>query len=336
VGLCGLAGEVLVQMGSVAVDAVATLLDSPSGTLRKIAVDLLALMPAQRQAAKIAVLLDDPDSNVRLAAVDALGLLGGIEYAEPIRTLYDRDPSARPHVLEALSKFGRAEDLPLLETALLDEDPVVQLCAVEALSNHGGPAIPRMLLDRLERVDPMARPIVLQAIVAVLDRYPDRTIGDDLRLRDELIRVLDDPNHEYRHVSAQGLRFFSDDRSLLALLAHAGQDDAVDLITLDVLSQRPNALDTLLRAYVDGKITPEGTVTFIMGLFARAVIPADAHKRAAAFVAQCFQYLDADTKMGALDLARTLDLPALKVILDSGLSDPDPTVRSLAEDIVSR
>ncbi len=334
VGLSSRAGDILVQMGYAAVDAVSELVESPSGHIRKLAIDLLALMPAHHLSDRLARRVMDEAGNVRLAAIDALGALNAVEHADVVREAFYMDPPARPHVLGVLGRMGRPEDLPLLVNALTDEDPVVSLCAAEALAADGGPDVLGLLSAKLEESDPMARPIVLQAVVGVCERHPEARGRLTLVVRDELLGMLDDPDEDYRRVAARGLRFFADEASVQGLLAHSGNDDLIDMAALEVLSAVSSPLDVLVVSHAEGIVTTQAALTFALALLAKRTISTERYGEAADFIGLHFGSLDAETKLSMLSVISRLGIEELNPALEAAASDADPTVSSYACDLI--
>ncbi len=331
-----LAGEVLVQMGTVAVEALAPYLADDDHDTRKFAIDVLAQLPdaARPLAPEIAKALDDPDANVRLAAIAALGELGAAEYSDELRARYDEHPLARPDVVHAMGAFGPQADLELLEDALGDENPVVQLAATEALSTLHAPEILDLLLRKVDDVDPMARPVVLNGIV---ERCQTQQAPPELpaRLKVYFLDMLSDPSPEYRCAAAQGLRFFSDEGTFEAMLAHAGHDDDLDMELFKTLTTHPEPFLPVYRTTETGQMDGGTAATFTVGLLAQGAVQEPYMARAGTFLQRHFEALSADDKMTAIGLCQQLDRPELQGVLLAAQSDPDPSISSFAADTAS-
>ena len=330
-----IAGEVLVEMGAPAVDAVGALLGADDVDQLKFAIDLLARMPAAPLAPRLAALLAHPDGNIRLAAVDALGDLGQTAYAPRLRALYAADAEARPHIIEVIGKLGRPEDADLLEEALVDEDPVVQLCASEALAAYGGPGVLQALVGRLERLPAAARSVVLSAIVTCCEARPEQAAALPGALAESFVGMLADPDPEYRRTAMRGLRRFPGAAAVRALLPYAGADDTADEVAYELLCDLPDPLALLETGVAAAELTPGAAGAFALALLAREQIAPEAYARAAALLGAVFPELDADAKMMTLDVCSRLGLPELEAVAAAGQDDPDPTVRQFAADLAA-
>ncbi len=329
-----LAGEVLADMGACAIQALVAFVDDPDHDVRKFALDVLAQIPeAVSVTDVIAERLEDDDANVRLAAVAALGALGAAEHGDELRALYDADPLARPDVVTAMGAFGAKGDFALLERALSDDNPVVQLSAAEALASQDGPGVLERLLRQVERVNPMARPIVLNSIIERCERLPAAAVDLPDTLEPHLQEMLADPSSAYRCAAARGLRFFSTEQTVESMLAHAGEDDDLDVELFQTLTRHPNPFAPVHRATSANRMDPGAAATFTLGLLAQEAIPPDAFTRAGSFLQRHFDRLSADDKMTAIGLCEQLGRPELQPVIEAAQSDPDPSIRAFADDL---
>lgn len=328
-----LAGEVLAQIGAPAIPALLPAVTDADKDVRKFAIDVLAMLPAHHVADDIAARLDDRDGNVVLAAVDALAALRSVEHAGRLRDLYAREPLTRPGIVAAFGAFGSSENLDLLETALGDEDPVVQFAAAEALASQDAPEVLDLLLRKVDEVDPMARPVVLGSIVKICQEQPERADYLPETVKGYLIEMLDDLDPAYVQEAVHGLRFFLDAESLDALLAHTGEDDQVDLEIFKMLAPFPDALSLVVRAAESERMSPETGANFVLGLLAQQVLSEEDLPAVGEFLSAAFEPLDAETKMAALNLCAQLQHPALHPVLQAGLNDLDPMISSFAAEL---
>ena len=328
-----LAGEVLVELGRPAVDALAPYLRDDDHDARKFAIDVLAQLPAAPLVDDIAEALDDSDANVRLAAVDALGVLGASEYSDALRDLYEREPLARPDILHTMGAFGDDADLDLLERGLQDDQPVVQLAAAEALASQDAPEVIDLLLGQVDRVDPMARPVVLHSIVKLCINHPKYQHTLPGSLKEAFLDMLGDSDPTYRCAAAHGLQWFVEDDTFTSMLTHAGHDDDLDMALFTTLLQHPAPFQPLHRAATAGQMPISAAATFTVGLLAKGGLDDDALVQAGAFLQTHFDALDVDGKVTTLGLCQQLDCAALHGVVHAARSDPHPEVQTLAADV---
>lgn len=335
IGIRNLAGEVLTQIGPPAVPVLAAAIDDPDKDVRKFAIDVLSLLPAHNLSYRIAAHLDDEDPNVRLAAIDALAALGASEHADALMAMYDPEPLARPGIVAALGVFTEhtdAIDPAFFGRALGDDDPVVQFAAAEALSRVHDPSLITLLVDKVHHVDPMARPVVLDSLVGLLETYPDHTAELPLSLRRYFVEMLDDPDSTYVVAAVKGLRFVDAAGTLPEALARTGTNDAVDVEIFTTLTRLPAPLPPLIETTRQGALAPDPAAQYVLGLIMQQALDPSVFPDAAAFLRTWFDALQADTKIAAINLCVHLGDPALFDLLEAGLQDPDPTVQSFAAD----
>jgi HEAT repeat protein len=323
-----LAGDVLVRLGACAVDALPPYLDDEDGDVRKFAVDVLAQLPAQALAPRIAEALDDEDANVRLAAIDALAELGAAPFADALVARYEAEPLARPSVIAALGACGCPQGSALIIDALGDDDPVVQLAAAEALAELGDDALP-LLTAALQRETGATRAVVVDALVRWSEAH-----GAEMPegIEEDLLAMLDDTEEAYRRSAAQGLRRVADRLDTARLLAHAGHDDALDVVFFEILTARPNPFAALLDARLVMAAGP--AASFAVALLAQGRIADGDLAMVGPFLEARYDELDSDTKLAVVTLCARFGRPELEGILQRAVADPDPSVSSTALDAV--
>ncbi|ARA94776.1 hypothetical protein AWN76_017525 [Rhodothermaceae bacterium RA] len=335
IGVRNLAGDVLTRIGAPAVPVLAAAIDDPDKDVRKFAIDVLALLPAWELSHRIAARLTDEDANVRLAAIDALGALQATEHQDALLALYEPEPLARPSIVAAMGRFARAGagvDLAFFGRALADEDPVVQLAAAEALADLDDPSLIDLLIEKAHHVDPMARPVLLHALVRLLEVYPDHTAALPPSLRTHFLDMLADVDLTYVVSAVKGLRLLDAEGTLPDVLAHAGRDDALDVEIFHTLLAVPAPLRPLADAVDRQVLPPDPAAQLALGLIMQQALAPEDLPEAAALLVDHFDALDAETKIAALNLCLHLNEEALFGLVEAGLRDPDPTVQDFASD----
>ncbi|MFQ5572073.1 MAG: HEAT repeat domain-containing protein, partial [Rhodothermales bacterium] len=327
-----LAGEVLIQIGEPSIPALAPAIDDPDHDVRKFAIDVLAQLPAQGLTEQIAAHLHDEDDNVVLAAVDALGDLGASQHRDDLRALYHREPLARPSIVAALGVFEQAADLDLLEQALVDEDPVVQYTAAEALARQDAPEVLDLLLRKVDEVHPMARPVMLSSIVNCCEAHSDGAHSFPASIKGYLQEMLEDSDLAYRCAAVRGLKQFLDSETIGSLLACAGQNDTLDVEIFKVLALCTDVFRQIERAVDAGNVSAGSATGFVLGFVAQQVIAEEEYEDVRRFLEVHFDTLDAETKIAAIGLSQNLQHPILFDIIRVGQADPDMEVSAFAAD----
>ncbi len=337
-----LAGDLLVRMESAAVNAVIPYVDSPDKDTRKFAIDLLAQLPATPEAlSRIAARLSDSDPNVVCASIDALGALRARTQLDRLLTLFDVAQYAKPNIVNAVARLSGKQESNFFLRALGDEDPVVQLSAAEALAARKDPSVLEALLQKLESVSGLARPVVLHSIVILLESV-DYVGHLSVRLKDNLLEMLDDIDPVYVRTAVRGLKHFagSDDDVLFALIDHAGKADSIDRAIASVMEEYPDRAAAFALKRTSGeRIRPLIRMLTAMIDNLSSNGRAELHPRLLDDVAQCvsrnFPELDVDTKTASLNTFGNLTLPSSVHVVNTALGDPEPAVRSYAIDLTA-
>ena len=179
--------EALGMSESLAVtDALFELLASPDKTVRRSAVNIINRFPPSDLASRLAGLFSDLDPNVRESAVrlahdlqtpdshaavlarckdeDELVRIAALEYLRTLPTtqavpvlsnaLGDSSPKVRAAAVQVLGSFEGDESNGALQTALHDPDAWVRYFAIRSLTQNGGSAGSRRVLQNLAEGDP--------------------------------------------------------------------------------------------------------------------------------------------------------------------------------------
>jgi len=123
-GLRNAAIEILVGLGSEAVDPLRAKIGDADVDVRKFVIDILGEIGDARCGDELLEALDDKDPNVRYAAVETLGKLQITQAADRLLALLaDSDPGLKFTLIQTLARLGQPVDLtpllPLLEERLL-------------------------------------------------------------------------------------------------------------------------------------------------------------------------------------------------------------------------
>ena len=337
-----LAGDALVRMQGVAVNAVLPYVDSADKDVRKFAIDILAQLPATPDGIKrIASHMRDSDQNVVCASIDALGALRAKKYVNELLELYDEASYARPNVVSAAAKMQEEGNLQFFVKALSDEDPIVQLAAVDALATRKGRETTKILLDKLSDVSDLAKPVILHSLV-VLFETTDRQEEMPSSLKPDLLEMLHDPDPAYVRSAVRGLAHFVDDDALAALISCIGKADSIDSAILPVLTSHANKALPFALAQAKRSKNPVATIKMIVMLIQNLTdtnfkFPeTDETKDTGAFIGQHLPQLDVETRITALSKCTNLGTMWAVELIKAGLDDPELAVKSLALEKSSR
>lgn len=337
-----LAGDALVRMQGVAVNALLPYIDSADKDVRKFAIDILAQLPAAPESVeKIAAHLRDTDQNVVCASVDALGALHANQYVSELLELYDEAEYARPNIVSAAAKIQGDSDLKFFVKALSDNDPIVQLAAADALSSRKDRETTDILLEKLNQVSGLAKPVILHSLV-VLFESADKSEKMPASLKPDLLDMLDDPDPTYVRAAVRGLACLVDDEVLAALISHIGKADSIDSAILPVLTAQAQKSVKITLTQALAADNPLPTIKMVVLLIQNLSdtgfgFPDNNETRAiAAFIGKHLSELDVETRIIALSKCFAYGNVWAQELVRASLADPETAVKMLAIELAAK
>lgn len=111
-------------------------------------------------------LLEDPEPDIQAAAADALGALQLTDAYEDLQRLYHQTPEwlVKFSIIAALGELGDPRSFDLLETALKDDNELIQTAAIGSLGELGDRRAVSLLLPYVANPDWQIRHRVTQAL----------------------------------------------------------------------------------------------------------------------------------------------------------------------------
>jgi len=337
-----LAGDVLVKMNGVATKVLLPYLESADKDVRKFAIDVLAQLPATPETiAKLKAHLSDPDQNVICASIDALGSLHSEQAVLGIVQLFEKLEFAKPNIVNAAAKFPEKVSTQFFLGALSDQDPVVQLAAAEALAIRKDKEVVEALMQKLDSVSEVAKPVVLHSIVSFLD--PANYDGKiQQSLKGHLVEMLKDNDPVYVRAAARGLRFFIDEDVIRTLVNSLGRSESIDDAVFSVLKEHAEkSIRVILNSPKKGKDNAS-LVKMIIGLIQNLLqtynlsLSPQVMDETIDFISSNFAELDVDTKVAALGTCEGQNPHRSVKVVKAGLEDPESTVKSYSLDLAAR
>ncbi len=230
-GLRNSASEVLVYVGSPAVDSLLTRLREGSKDERKLAADILGDIGDRRAVGHLTDSLSDSDENVRAAAAEALGMLGDREVAGRLVELLRSDGLlVQLSCLDALDRLNAEAPWELLK----------ELAAV-------GPLRPGLFRLMGKLADEEVLPILMEGLLArgrVERASAAHSLAEQYLLSDKHRRI---------EIQVAVARVASDGMvsHLRSLLDSSSSDDREAAVLIFGWSGREDVVDDLIRAAAD-------------------------------------------------------------------------------------
>ena len=228
-----------VQIGSLAVEPLITMLGDSDENIRRASASALGEIGDARAVKPLIAVLVDRDENVRRASADALGKIGDVRAVMPLIDRLNADNVyLRMAFADALVKFGSQAVEPLI-TALKDCFETKREAAIDLLGKIGDVRAVEPLIASLKDANKSVRwasaralerfgSQTVEPLIVVLDdpKNPLRKAAIDLlgkigdvRAAEPLIIALKDPHKDIRRASASALGNIGDVRAVGPLIA---------------------------------------------------------------------------------------------------------------------
>jgi HEAT repeat protein len=223
-----LAGEVLLKLGSNAVDAMIEFDHQNNDDTLKFILDILGLIGDQRASLFVmGILSASENDNVILACIEALGNLRYENSVEVLMLFYDRNELYKPTIVEALGKIGSTEALGFLTSKFSQEDELTQYSILESLGFLGNIETFFFLLEQVNNVSgPLVIPLIT-SLAKLKDRF-SLDIPFDNKMKSLLVYTINEGTLENKKVAFDLIESFDDKDILVASLSLYGEDPELD------------------------------------------------------------------------------------------------------------
>lgn len=175
----GIIGMALLDLGTSALPALRTALESAEAPARALSASLLGLHGDLPAVTPLTAALDDAGTptEVRLAAAGALGRIGAPQAADALArvTVLAADPALRAAAAEALGRIGDPDCVPALAAGMTAADLRVQTACADALASIGPEGRERLAV--LAAQDGPAAPAARAALDAASPDSPRSLAG---------------------------------------------------------------------------------------------------------------------------------------------------------------
>ena len=225
-----LAGEILLRIGTSAVQALIDYISIGDDDDKKFAVDILGLIGNPDCSAAILELMGtNENENVLLACIEALGNIKAVESLNPLIELFEKSDLFQPTIIEALGKIETPESLHFVMSKYSAENEFLKFSIIESLGTIGDVETFFFLLSEVaETGSPLVWPL-LKSIYLLKVKY-NFDIPFDEKMRNSILNTLNEADAEYKKIATHLITVFDDKEILLACLKIYGEDFEVDEI----------------------------------------------------------------------------------------------------------
>ena len=245
-----LAGEILLKIGSKAVDAMVAFVDNSSDDDQKFIIDILGLIGDPKCAGSISKVLDvNTNDNVILACIEALGNLKYKGALDTLFQIYESNELFRPTVIEALGKIGSKKALDFVISKYNEEEELVKFSIIESLGSIGDEQSFYFLISELnETSSPIISPIIA-SIFELREKYGFDVPFDD-RVKKAILQTIYESEPQYKKAAVNLMSAFDDEEIIAACLKIYGEDFELDEIIRPKIFEKPLVLFNALPALI--------------------------------------------------------------------------------------
>jgi HEAT repeat protein len=251
-----LAGELLVFMGSDAVECLLPYCHVNDVDTQKFAIDVLGLIHDPAVAPHLFRVMENKDDNVAFAGVEAVGNCRIPTAVEKLKDLYERREILRHVIIESLGKIGDRDSLEFLFQHFYDDDPLIRFAVLEALGAVGDDTvIPTLLLYADQQSEPNLRRMALQSLVELIKKsgvLPAFPTG----FEKHLILLVEADHGALYPWAVEALMWFTGDAVSAALGTALGANPALDEQLANYFYREPDKAFAVALAILASHVDP--------------------------------------------------------------------------------
>jgi len=225
-----LAGEILLKIGSAAVESLVGYIDKGNDHDKKFVIDILGLIGDSSAYSKIAqVMKENENENVILACVEAIGNLARSDAVEDLIGIYNQSELYKPMVVEAFGKIGCEEAREFIISRYRTEDVITQFAMIESLGLIGNMETFFFLLNELNSTEGALVWPLLESIYSLKEKF-NFDVPYDERMKNLILLTIAEAEIKYKKAAAQLVSEFNDSDVITACLNIYGEDAELDEI----------------------------------------------------------------------------------------------------------
>ena len=225
-----LAGEILLKIGTGAINAMVEYLKIVNNDDKKFIVDILGLIGDEKAAPDILNLLKNSNNdNVIMACIEALGNLHHAEAIDVILPIYEKNELYKPTIIEAIGRIGTPKALDFIFLKYNEEDDLTKFSMIESLGLVGNEEAFFFLLSELNEIEgPLIWPAV-ESIFLLKEKF-SLNVPYDERMKNMVLKTSEEAPPKYKKPAANLLTAFDGDETFAACLRLFGDDFETDEI----------------------------------------------------------------------------------------------------------
>jgi|YelNatPaOPRAMG01_1025707.scaffolds.fasta_scaffold00063_77 HEAT repeat protein len=234
-----LAGEILLKIGSAAVEAMLDYIDVGNDDDKKFIVDILGLIGDSKANDKILSLLKvNKNDNVILACIEALGNLRCEEAVDYIEQLYFSNELYKPTIIESLGKIGSKKAVKFITDNFKNEDDLTKFSMIESLGLIGNEETFFFLLSELNNLEGPLVWTIINSIYELKEKY-HFDIPFDEKMKKSILNTIYEAEIDYQIPAVNLVLAFDDEEVINACLSVYGKNFELDEIIKPKIIEKP-------------------------------------------------------------------------------------------------
>jgi HEAT repeat protein len=324
-----LAGEILIKLGSLSVDAIIQFNHENDDDILKFIIDVLGLIGDEKASPFIMDILSATENdNVVLACIEALGNIRFCSSVDVMMLLYDRNELYKPTVVEALGKIGSKTALDFLMSRYSVEDELTKYSILESLGNLGDIDTYFFLLEQVREANgPLVWPLI--SSISVLKEKYNLDIPFDNKMKNLLMSTITEGSPEHKKVAFSLIDSFDDKDILCASLNMLGEDYELDEMIRSkmfrnveyiyhdisrIINQNPSNLKNTLNLFINAiSYVAEYQIQLNISLLEiRNIVHA---------ITGLLNHFDEEVRRNAMEIIFNMDADSALLFIDTMVSD---------------
>ena len=328
ISIRNLAGEILLKIGSNAIDAMLKYIDRGTDDDKKFIVDILGLIGDPVAGDKIFSLLQvNKNDNVILACIEALGNLKNEDSVDYMVQIYPKNELFRPTIIEALGKIGSKNAVKFIIESFQYEDELTKFSMIESLGLIGDEETYFFLLSELNKTEGPLVWVILNSIFQLKEKYNFDIPFDD-KMKKAILNTIYEADSEFQKAAVNLILPFDDEEVINALLTVYGSNYELDDLIKPKCINKPGATLTLFPDLINKN--PQNLRNLLELLREMTVFESIDYKKVLSSlqfrnltdsVSRCLDNPDEEVRKSAAELLFNLDKNVAVLFLDKMIED---------------
>ncbi|MDQ7817291.1 MAG: hypothetical protein RDU14_09750 [Melioribacteraceae bacterium] len=327
--LRNLAGEILIGLGSKAIQVLIDYNCEKNSDDQKFIIDVLGLIGSSKSAEHIiGILCTTEDDNVVLACIEALGNVRYKEAIDILQLLYDRSELYQPFIAEALGKIGSPKACSFLLEKFINADDITKYSILESLGLVGDIDTFFFLLEQIENIHgPLVWPLIT-SLFLLKEKYILDIPFDD-KMKSLLMYTLQEGAPEHKKIALSLINVFNDKDILMESLKFLGDDEEFDEIIRIKFFRNPEYLFEEINrilAQASDKVRQilnllYTTLSYLISEGGSFDIPLIQKRNMTHLMSEFLNHHDEEVRRSCMEILFMLDNESALLFVDSMLSD---------------